>query len=97
MRYASDSHITNMGEITESRGEQGMSYQKTSNEILTHKGEAENIKEATYCFTRLRFTLRESEKADRGRIERVEGVIAVAEGSDQPQVTVGAEVGRYMT
>ena len=79
MKYASDSHIINMGEIT------------------THKGEAENIKEVTHCFTRLRFTLREPEKADRGRIERVEGVIAVVEGSGQLQVAVGTEVGRYMT
>ena len=74
-----------------------MNYQKTSDEILTHKGEAENIKEVTHYFTRLRFTLREPEKADRGRIERVEGVIAVVEGSGQLQVAVGTEVGRYMT
>ncbi len=97
MKYASDSHIINMGEITESWREQGMNYQKTSDEILSHKGGAENIKEVTHCFTRLRFTLREPEKADRGRIERVEGVIAVVEGSGQLQVAVGTEVGRYMT
>ena len=47
----------------------------------------------THCYTRLRFTLREPEKADRGRIERVEGVIAVVESSGQLQVAVGTEVG----
>lgn len=40
----------------------GDELSKTSDEILTHKGEAENIKEVTHCFTRLRFTLREPEK-----------------------------------
>ena len=93
MKYASDSHIINMEEIMESWREQGMNYQKTSDEILSHKGGAENIKEVTHCFTRLRFTLREPEKADRGRIERVEGVIAVVESSGQLQVAVGTEVG----
>ena len=66
-----------------------MNYQKTSDEILTHKGEAENIKEVTHCFTRLRFTLREPEKADRGRIERVEGVIAVVEAAASSRLPWG--------
>lgn len=74
-----------------------MNYQRTSDEILTHKGEAESIREVTHCFTRLQFTLREPEKADRGRIERIEDVITVVEGSGQLQVAVETEVGRYMT
>ncbi|MCD7992098.1 MAG: PTS transporter subunit EIIC, partial [Clostridia bacterium] len=71
-----------------------MNYQKTADEILSHIGGAENIKEVTHCFTRLRFTLRDPEKADRGRIERVEGVIAVVESSGQLQVVMGTKVGR---
>ena len=94
MKNASDSHIINMEEIMESWKEQGMNYQKTADEILSHIGGAENIKEVTHCFTRLRFTLRDPEKADRGRIERVEGVIAVVESSGQLQVVMGTKVGR---
>lgn len=94
MKNASDSHIINMEEIMESWKEQGMNYQKTADEILSHIGGAENIKEVTHCFTRLRFTLRDPEKADRGRIERIEGVIAVVESSGQLQVVMGTKVGR---
>lgn len=94
MKYASDSHIINMEEIMESWKEQGMNYQKTAGEILSHIGGAENIKEVSHCFTRLRFELRDPGKADRGKIERVEGVIAVVESGGQFQVVMGTKVGR---
>ena len=94
MKYASDSHIINMEEIVESWKEQGMNYQETANEILFHIGGAENIREMTHCFTRLRFELRDPGKADRGKIERIEGVIAVVESSGQFQVVMGTKVGR---
>ena len=94
MKYASDSHIINMEEIVESWKEQGMNYQETANEILSHIGGAENIREMTHCFTRLRFELRDPEKAERGKIERIEGVIAVVESSGQFQVVMGTKVGR---
>ena len=51
MKYASDSHIINMEEIVESWKEQGMNYQETANEILSHIGGAETIREMTHCFT----------------------------------------------
>ena len=94
MKYASVSHIINMEEIMESWKEQGMNYQKTAEEILSHVGGAENIKEVSHCFTRLRFELRDPEKADRGKTEQVEGVIAVVESSGQFQVVMGTKVGR---
>ena len=71
-----------------------MNYQETANEILFHIGGAENIREMTHCFTRLRFELRDPEKAERGKIERIEGVIAVVESSGQFQVVMGTKVGR---
>ena len=71
-----------------------MNYQETANEILSHIGGAENIREMTHCFTRLRFELRDPEKAERGKIERIEGVIAVVESSGQFQVVMGTKVGR---
>ena len=94
MKYASVSHIINMEEIMESWKEQGMNYQKTAEEILSHVGGAENIKEVSHCFTRLRFELRDPGKADRGKTEQVEGVIAVVESSGQFQVVMGTKVGR---
>ena len=66
-----------------------MNYQKTANEILSHIGGAENIEEMTHCFTRLRFVLKDRKKAERSEIERVEGVIAVAESNGQFQVVMG--------
>ena len=67
MKYASDSHIINMEEIVESWKEQGMNYQETANEILFHIGGAENIREMTHCFTRLRFELRDPERQSAAR------------------------------
>ena len=71
-----------------------MNYQKTANEILSHVGGAENIEEMTHCFTRLRFVLKDRKKAERSEIERVEGVIAVAESNGQFQIVMGTKVGR---
>ena len=71
-----------------------LSVSYTHLEILSHIGGAENIREMTHCFTRLRFELRDPEKAERGKIERIEGVIAVVESSGQFQVVMGTKVGR---
>ena len=69
-----------------------MDDQKTAQEILRHVGGRENVSELTHCFTRLRFVLKDREKADREKISRLEGVITVVENAGQFQVVLGNKV-----
>lgn len=67
---------------------------KLAGDILKHVGGKENVKELTHCFTRLRFVLKDEAKADKGAIERLEGVIQVVNATGQFQVVLGAKVAK---
>ena len=69
-----------------------MDYKKVASDILENVGGKENIKSMTHCFTRLRFVLRDSKKADKAIVERLEGVIQVVEAAGQFQVVLGSKV-----
>lgn len=69
-----------------------MDINKTAREILQHVGGKENIKNVTHCFTRLRFVLKDNEKADKEIIEHIEGVIQVVIAGGQFQVVLGSKV-----
>lgn len=69
-----------------------MNYKKIAQDIVRYVGSKENIKEVTHCFTRLRFVLVDTEKADKKMIEQIEGVISVVIASGQFQVVCGAKV-----
>ena len=69
-----------------------MDYNKIAKDILDSVGGPSNVKELTHCFTRLRFVLRDSGKADKAASERLEGVISVMESGGQFQVVLGAKV-----
>ena len=69
-----------------------MDYRKVAEDILKNVGGAENVKEVTHCFTRLRFVLKDSSKADKAVVEHLEGVISVVEAGGQFQVVCGAKV-----
>lgn len=71
-----------------------MDYQKIAGDILDHVGGKENIKGMTHCFTRLRFVLKDSSKADKAVVERLEGVISVVIAGGQFQVVCGNKVTR---
>ena len=80
------------GNIRAQQKGKDMDYRKVAEDILKNVGGAENVKEVTHCFTRLRFVLKDSSKADKAVVEHLEGVISVVEAGGQFQVVCGAKV-----
>ena len=69
-----------------------MNYNQIAEDIITNIGGSGNVKGLTHCFTRLRFELKDSKKADRKTIESMEGVISVVESGGQFQIVLGTKV-----
>lgn len=69
-----------------------MNYIKIAEEIIINVGGKENIESLTHCFTRLRFILKEETKANKPRIEQLEGVISVVQAGGEYQIVCGAKV-----
>lgn len=72
--------------------ENPMNIRKIANDILEQVGGASNVQSLTHCFTRLRFVLRDEKKADKKKIEKLEGVISVMSAGGEFQVVCGAKV-----
>ncbi|BBF43454.1 PTS system, beta-glucoside-specific IIB component [Lachnospiraceae bacterium KM106-2] len=71
-----------------------MNIQKSAQEIIRLVGGEDNIQNVTHCFTRLRFVLKDSGKANKSKLERVEGVVSVVESVGEYQVVCGSKVER---
>lgn len=69
-----------------------MKYEQLAEEIIELVGGTENVNSVTHCVTRLRFRLRDSQKADRKALENHEDVVTVRESSGQYQVVIGNHV-----
>jgi PTS system beta-glucosides-specific IIC component len=69
-----------------------MNYNQIAKDIIANVGGSDNIRGLTHCFTRLRFELRDSKKANKEVIEHLEGVISVVESGGQFQVVLGTKV-----
>ena len=69
-----------------------MDYRKIAEDIIQNVGGKENIKSLTHCFTRLRFILKEENKANKPRIEQLEGIISVVQAGGEYQIVCGAKV-----
>ena len=69
-----------------------MDYRKIAEDIIKNVGGKENIESLTHCFTRLRFILKEENKANKPRIEQLEGVISVVQAGGEYQIVCGAKV-----
>ena len=69
-----------------------MDYKKTATDILAHVGGDQNVKDVVHCFTRLRFTLKDTSKADFDYLTKLEGVISVVNSGGQFQVVLGNKV-----
>lgn len=74
------------------KGVLDMNYNQIAKDILTNVGGTGNVKGLTHCFTRLRFQLKNSNKANKEMIEHLEGVISVVESGGQFQVVLGTKV-----
>lgn len=69
-----------------------MKHKELAKVILEHVGGEENVESLVHCATRLRFRLKDREKANKEALLRTDGVITVKEASGQFQVVVGNSV-----
>ncbi|WP_214809269.1 MULTISPECIES: beta-glucoside-specific PTS transporter subunit IIABC [Exiguobacterium] len=69
-----------------------MKYDQLAKEIIESVGGEQNVSSLVHCATRLRFVLKDKIKADKLKLEKLEGVIAVKESGGQFQVVVGNTV-----
>lgn len=69
-----------------------MSYEALAKEIVQHVGGEKNISSLVHCATRLRFKLKDKNKANKQALEEMDGVLSVVQGGGQYQVVVGSHV-----
>ncbi|QUF65269.1 beta-glucoside-specific PTS transporter subunit IIABC [Bacillus atrophaeus] len=69
-----------------------MDYHKVSKEILQLVGGEENVQNVIHCMTRLRFNLHDNAKADRSRLEQMDGVMGTNISGEQFQIIIGNNV-----
>ena len=69
-------------------------YNKLALEIINQIGGRENIQDVFHCATRLRFTLKSSEKANTESIKKINGVLSVVESGGMYMVVIGPDVSK---
>ena len=69
-----------------------MNYELLAKQILSLVGGNENVAGVGHCATRLRFNLKQDEKADLDEIKKLEGVLGVVVKGGQTQVIIGPNV-----
>lgn len=67
-------------------------YQKLAEDIVQYVGGKENINSLTHCITRLRFKLKDENKASDERLKAMDGVVTVMKSGGQYQVVIGNHV-----
>ncbi|MCI2140163.1 MAG: PTS glucose/sucrose transporter subunit IIB, partial [Lactococcus lactis] len=69
-------------------------YSQLATDIIANVGGAENVTKVIHCITRLRFTLKDKDKADTAAIEALPGVAGAVYNSNlnQYQVVIGQAV-----
>ncbi len=68
-------------------------YDELAKAIIKEVGGKENVISLVHCATRLRFKLKDKTKANKSKLEQLNGVITVVESSGQYQVVIGNAVG----
>lgn len=66
-----------------------------ANKILQYVGGSKNINQLVHCATRLRFELKEDNKADKSALEQLPYVLSVVISGGQYQVVIGPKVNDY--
>lgn len=69
-----------------------MNYQDTARQIISMTGGKENVLSLFHCITRLRFLLKDNDKADRAALEALKGIMGVNISGDQFQLIIGNDV-----
>lgn len=67
-------------------------YEKLASEIISLVGGKENVSNLIHCQTRLRFDLVDSKKADKEKLNQMDGVAGVIDSGGQFQVIIGTHV-----
>jgi PTS system beta-glucosides-specific IIC component len=67
-------------------------YSRLAKDIVEKVGGEGNINSLTHCITRLRFKLKDEEKADTQALKDMKGVINVMQAAGQYQVVIGSDV-----
>lgn len=70
-----------------------MNYQELARTIIENIGGEKNINGLTHCATRLRFNLKDEEKAQTDVLKNTAGVMGVVSKGGQYQVIIGSDVG----
>ncbi len=69
-----------------------MSYKDLAASILEKVGGEKNVSAVTHCMTRLRFNLKDDQKANTEEIKKTKGVVGVVNSGGQYQVIIGNDV-----
>ncbi|MDE6476315.1 MAG: beta-glucoside-specific PTS transporter subunit IIABC [Erysipelotrichaceae bacterium] len=69
-----------------------MNYQDLANQIVHFIGGKENVQKLTHCATRLRFHLKDEQKANTEELEKLSGVLGVVQNAGQYQIIIGNNV-----
>ena len=69
-----------------------MKYEQIARDIIQHVGGKENVNSVVHCITRLRFKLKDEQKADTETIKNMDGVVTVMKSGGQYQVVIGNHV-----
>lgn len=75
------------------RGGLKMKYNKLAKDIIKNIGGKENVNNVVHCVTRLRFHLKDEEKANTEVLKNMDGIVTVRKSSGQYQVVIGNHVG----
>ncbi|MFR3684518.1 MAG: PTS transporter subunit EIIB, partial [Enterococcus sp.] len=67
-------------------------YDELAAKIMLNVGGKENVNALTHCATRLRFKVKDKEKVNVSRLNKLNGVIQVIEAGGQVQVVIGNHV-----
>ena len=69
-----------------------MDYKKLAEIILENVGDQDNITGLTHCATRLRFNLKDENKANTEILKKTKGVMGVVKSGGQYQIIIGSDV-----
>jgi PTS system beta-glucosides-specific IIC component len=67
-------------------------YSQLAKDIITGIGGKENVQSVSHCVTRVRFVLKDENKADDNTVQKLKGVMKVIHAGGQYQVVIGAAV-----
>ncbi|PWU66604.1 beta-glucoside-specific PTS transporter subunit IIABC [Gracilibacillus dipsosauri] len=69
-----------------------MKYEQLANDIIKNIGGKENVNSVVHCVTRLRFKLKDEDKANTSVLKDMDGIVTVMKSGGQYQVVIGNHV-----